>query len=119
MGLLATSFVTAVCYWLARPISGGGIALAVFVPAPAAALVALVLARKQGAAIAYQAAPIAYIGGSLGTLIGADLLGAASPRNSQQCVRPCAGPTIPAQTEARRHLCYAPQSVPANAGHCM
>jgi uncharacterized membrane protein len=67
MGLLATSFVTAVCYWLAHPIPGVGIALPVFVPALTTALVALLLSRLQ-------AAPIAYISGSLGTLIGADLL---------------------------------------------
>src|SRR5258705_9436298 len=34
------------------------------VPALAAALVALLLSRQQAAPIAYQAAPIAYIGGS-------------------------------------------------------
>jgi uncharacterized membrane protein len=66
-GLLATSFVAAVCHWLAHPIAGVGIALPVFVPALTTALVALLLSRPQ-------AAPLAYISGSLGTLIGADLL---------------------------------------------
>ena len=66
-GLMATAVVAAVCYWLAQPVSGLGIALPVFVPALTTAIVALVLSR-------HDAAPLAYIGGSLGTLIGADLL---------------------------------------------
>ncbi len=59
--------MAAVCYWLAEPIPGLGIALPVFAPPLAAAVVSLVLSRQQ-------AAPLAYISGSLGTLIGADLL---------------------------------------------
>ncbi len=66
-GLLATAGVAAVCHLLARPIPGLEIALPVFVPPLAAAVVALLLSRRQ-------AAPLAYISGSLGTLIGADLL---------------------------------------------
>ncbi len=49
------------------PVPGLGIALPVFVPAITTAVVALLLSRRQ-------AAPLAYIGGTLGTLIGADLL---------------------------------------------
>jgi uncharacterized membrane protein len=64
---LATAVVAAVCYWLSRPIPGLGIAEPVFVPSVTTAIVALLLSREQ-------AAPLAYIGGSLGTLIGADLL---------------------------------------------
>ena len=64
---LATAVVAAVCYWLSRPIPGLGIAEPVFVPAVTAAIVALLLSREH-------AAQLAYIGGSLGTLIGADLL---------------------------------------------
>jgi uncharacterized membrane protein len=67
LGLVATACVAAVCYWLAHPIPGLGIALPIFVPAIAAALVAWALSRQH-------AAPLAYVGGSLGTLIGADLL---------------------------------------------
>src|SRR5262245_50494027 len=59
---LATAAVAAVCYWLSRPIPGLGIAEPVFVP-----IVALLLSREH-------AASLAYVGGSLGTLIGADLL---------------------------------------------
>jgi uncharacterized membrane protein len=66
-GLLATAGVAVVCYILAQPVPGLGIALPVFVPPASAAIVALVLSRRS-------AAPLAYIGGSLGTLIGADLL---------------------------------------------
>jgi uncharacterized membrane protein len=64
---LATAAVAAVCYWRSNPVPGVGIAIPVFVPAAATAIVALVLSREY-------AAPLAYIAGSLGTLIGADLL---------------------------------------------
>ncbi|MGH7037107.1 MAG: DUF1614 domain-containing protein [Stellaceae bacterium] len=64
---LAIVGVAAVCYQLAHPVPGFGIALPVFVPGLTAAAVSLLLAWRR-------AAPLAYIGGSLGTLIGADLL---------------------------------------------
>ena len=66
-GLLSTAAVTAVCHWLAQPVPGIGIALPLLVPSLAAGGVALLLSRQDAAALAY-------IGGSLGTLIGADLL---------------------------------------------
>jgi uncharacterized membrane protein len=66
LGLVATVVVAALCHWLAQPVPGLGIALPIFVPAIAAAVTAWVLSRQY-------AAPLAYIGGSLGTLIGADL----------------------------------------------
>jgi uncharacterized membrane protein len=66
-GLLATAGVAVVCHILAQPVPGLGIALPVFVPPASAAIVGLLLSRRH-------AAPLAYIGGSLGTLIGADLL---------------------------------------------
>ena len=66
-GLLATACVIAVCHLLADPVPGVGIALPVFVPALTTAIIALLLSRRH-------AAPLAYISGSLGTLIGADLL---------------------------------------------
>ena len=72
-GALATAVVALVCYWLSQPIPGLGIAEPVFVPAVTAALVAIVLSRSE-------AAPLAYICGSLGTLIGADLLNLGSIR---------------------------------------
>jgi len=64
---LAVALVAAVSHALAKPVPGVGIAVPVFVPAAATAVVALLLSRRY-------AAPLAYIGGSLGTLVGADLL---------------------------------------------
>ena len=66
-GIIATACVAAVSNMFAHPIEGLGIALPVFVPGLAAGLVSIVLSGRQ-------AAPLAYISGSLGTLIGADLL---------------------------------------------
>ena len=66
-GLLAIAAVSAVCHFLAKPIAGIGIALPIFVPAIASALVGMLLSFRR-------AAPLAYIGGSLGALVGADLL---------------------------------------------
>ncbi len=66
-GILATAIIAAVCHELARPVPGLGIALPVFVPPLSAAAVALILSRRHAGALAY-------IGGSMGTLIGADLL---------------------------------------------
>ena len=65
-GILATAIVAVVLHWLAHPVRGVGIAVPIFVPALVTAVVALVLAGDQ-------AAPLAYIAGSMGTLIGADL----------------------------------------------
>jgi uncharacterized membrane protein len=66
-GAVVVACVAAVCHSLANPIPGLGIALPIFVPAMATAVVALIISRQH-------AAPLAYIGGSLGTLVGADLL---------------------------------------------
>ena len=67
VGLIATAVVTAVTHAFANPIPGLGIAEPVFVPALTTAIAALLLSRRQ-------APPLAYIAGSLGTLLGADLL---------------------------------------------
>jgi uncharacterized membrane protein len=66
-GLVATAVVALVCHQLAYPVAGLGIDEPVFVPAITTAIVALLLSPQD-------AAPLAYISGSLGTLIGADLL---------------------------------------------
>ena len=66
-GALAIAGVSAVCHFLAKPIAGVGIALPIFVPAIASALIAVVLCYRR-------AAPLAYVSGSLGALVGADLL---------------------------------------------
>jgi uncharacterized membrane protein len=67
VGLAAIASVAAICHYLADPVPGVGIALPVLVPAVTTAIVALLLSRQR-------AAPLAYISGSIGTLIGADLL---------------------------------------------
>jgi uncharacterized membrane protein len=72
-GLVATAGVAAVCHVLARPLPGIGIALPTIVPSATAAVVALLLSPGR-------AAPLAYICGSLGTLIGADLLNLGAMR---------------------------------------
>ncbi len=59
--------MTTLCHYLAHPVPGLGIAIPVFVPPISAAVIALLLSARH-------AAPLAYIGGSLGTLIGADIL---------------------------------------------
>jgi uncharacterized membrane protein len=66
-GLVTATGVAVACHLLARPIIGLGIALPIFVPAIVTAFLALLLSRRY-------AAPLAYIGGSLGVLVGADLL---------------------------------------------
>ena len=65
-GLLATAIVAFVIHWMANPVPGLGIAVPVFVPVMVTAIVAVTLSRRE-------AAPLAYISGGLGTLIGADL----------------------------------------------
>jgi uncharacterized membrane protein len=64
--LVATAIVALVIHWMADPVPGLGIAVPVFVPVVVTAIVAMILSREE-------AAPLAYIAGSLGTLIGADL----------------------------------------------
>jgi uncharacterized membrane protein len=64
---LATAAIAFVIHSMATPVPGIGIAVPVFVPVVATAILAFVLSREY-------AAPLAYIGGSMGTLIGADLL---------------------------------------------
>jgi uncharacterized membrane protein len=66
-GLLGTVVIAFVCHTLAYEVPGIGIALPIFIPPIATAVVAVLLSRRY-------AAPLAYISGSLGTLIGADLL---------------------------------------------
>jgi uncharacterized membrane protein len=66
LGAIATAIVAVVLHWLADPVPGVGIAVPVFFPAIVTAVVSLILSRRN-------AAPLAYISGSMGTLIGADL----------------------------------------------
>ncbi|HLN87337.1 MAG TPA: DUF1614 domain-containing protein, partial [Candidatus Limnocylindrales bacterium] len=65
--LLAVAVVTLVVHWMARPLKGVGIAVPMFIPPAVAAATALLISP--------DAAPVvAYIAGTIGTLIGADLL---------------------------------------------
>ena len=66
-GLIAIAIVAAVIHQLAEPVRGLGIAVPVFIPPIAAVATALIISR-------HQAPALAYISGSLGALIGADLL---------------------------------------------
>jgi uncharacterized membrane protein len=65
-GLIATAIVAVIIHWMATPEPGLGIAVPVFMPAVITAIVAILLSRQE-------AASLAYIGGGLGTLIGADI----------------------------------------------
>jgi uncharacterized membrane protein len=64
---LAIVAMALIIHSMATPVHGIGIAVPVFVPVVATAILAFILSREY-------AAPLAYIGGSMGTLIGADLL---------------------------------------------
>lgn len=66
--LLATALVTAVSYTISRPIPNMGIGMPILVAPIVAAMVAVSLAPESASA------PLAYICGTLGVLIGADLL---------------------------------------------
>ncbi len=66
-GLLGIAIVTVAVHLMARPVPGIGIGEPIFVPPLVTTAVALFLSRDF-------AAPLAYISGTLGTLIGADLL---------------------------------------------
>ncbi len=65
--LIGTAIVALVVHSLARIVPGLGITVPMFVPPLVAAAVALALALRR-------APPLAYVAGSMGTLIGADLL---------------------------------------------
>jgi uncharacterized membrane protein len=67
LGAVATAIVGFVVHRMATPIPGVGISVPMIAPPLLAAVAALILSRRF-------AAPLAYIGGSLGVLIGADLL---------------------------------------------
>jgi uncharacterized membrane protein len=66
-GLIGVAIVTVIAHMTAYPVKGVGIAVPIFIPPLVAAGVGLLLSRRF-------APPLAYIAGSLGTLIGADLL---------------------------------------------
>jgi len=63
---IAVVVIAIVIHSMATPVRGVGIAVPVFAPVLVTAILAFLLSREY-------AAPLAYIGGSMGTLIGADL----------------------------------------------
>jgi uncharacterized membrane protein len=63
---IAVIAIAVIIHMMATPVHGLGIAVPVFGPVIATAILAFILSREY-------AAPLAYIGGSMGTLIGADL----------------------------------------------
>jgi uncharacterized membrane protein len=63
---IAVVAIAVIIHSMATPVHGLGIAVPVFAPVIATAILAFILSREY-------AAPLAYIGGSMGTLIGADL----------------------------------------------
>jgi uncharacterized membrane protein len=66
-GAIAIAVIAFIIHSMATPVPGIGIAVPVFAPVVATAIIAFILSREY-------APPLAYIGGSLGTLIGADIL---------------------------------------------
>ncbi|MGD0154059.1 MAG: DUF1614 domain-containing protein [Thermacetogeniaceae bacterium] len=71
--LIAMLLVTIVAKLMARPQPGVGIVMPAFIP-PLVAAAAALLMEITGLALPGQAAPIAYVAGTIGTLVGADLL---------------------------------------------
>ena len=66
LGAVGTAIVAVITHQMATPVHGVGIALPIFVPPIVTAIVAVLLSRRY-------AGPLAYVSGSLGVLIGADL----------------------------------------------
>jgi uncharacterized membrane protein len=63
----ATALIATISHFFSRPIPGLGIGMPIFVAPLSAALIAVIIAPEHSA-------PLAYISGTLGVLIGADLL---------------------------------------------
>lgn len=66
-GAIATACVAVICYTVAFPVEGKGIAIPALAPPVATGLIAVMISWRDAPALAY-------ISGSLGVLIGADLL---------------------------------------------
>ena len=64
---IGIAIVTAVSYLISRPVQGIGIGMPILVAPLCAALVAIILNDEASA-------PLAYISGTLGVLLGADIL---------------------------------------------
>jgi len=85
--ILGTLIVATITYWMAMPVAGEGILLPVYVAPTLAAVSGLVLARRL------QAAPaLAYISGTMGTLLGADIFNLLTPGVLAALAPPMVGP---------------------------
>ena len=101
--IIAVAIVTFFVHQMATPIPGVGISVPTIAPPLLAAFAALVLSRRY-------AAPLAYIGGSIGVLVGADLLNlgdAAQPRRARRLDR--RGRHVRWRLPYRNHRCSARQ----------
>ncbi|MEK6685754.1 MAG: DUF1614 domain-containing protein [Pseudomonadota bacterium] len=65
--LLGVAMISGISYFFSRPVQGFGIGMPIMIAPISAALVSLLISPEQSA-------PLAYISGTLGVLIGADLL---------------------------------------------
>lgn len=71
---LGVGAVALITYLMAKPVPNVGITLPVYIPPISAALIAVILCRG------YRTAPaVAYISGSIGTLLGADVMNLLTP----------------------------------------
>jgi len=85
--ILGTLIVAVITYRMAMPVAGEGILLPVYVAPTLAAACGLVLARRL------QAAPaLAYISGTMGTLLGADIFNLLTPGVLAALAPPMVGP---------------------------
>lgn len=66
--VVVTTIVSVACFKLARPVSGIGIGIPLFIPPIITALAAITFAPTE------LQAPVAFVSGVVGTLIGADIL---------------------------------------------
>src|ERR1700746_375445 len=81
---IAVAVIAIVIHAMASPVHGVGIAVPVFMPVVVTAILAFLLSREY-------AAPLAYIGGSMGTLIGAGLMNLGKIDGRGPAVAPVGG----------------------------
>lgn len=65
--VVGTTIVALIVHWMAKPVPQMGISVPIFLPPIISAGVAMIMSRDY-------AAPLAYISGCMGTLVGADLM---------------------------------------------
>lgn len=80
--LIATGLVTMACHAMARPIPGVGIGIPMLVPPLVTAIIAILLAPPE------HSPQVAYVSGTMGTLLGADVLHLLKPRSRSQLDAP-------------------------------